>query len=292
MIFWIRDLCDFSNTKDGVWIEPFMGSGCVGFNMKYKNAIMNDINPHIVKFYDDIKNKIITTEAVGLYLKEEGEKLLNSGDDGYEHYRFIRDRFNNDHGSLDFLFLSRTGFNGMMRFNSKGRWNVPFCQKPDRFRREHVTRIVNQVRDVSAIITDDWRFYNKDFREIILLANENDLVYVDPPYFGKFDNYFNSGWSEKDEKDLFDLLDNSKSKFIMSTWHHDAVHTNPMIGKYWNKFNVFTCDHFYHLAGNADNRHSVVEALICNFDAEMEQHNHGREIIEQYDLGLDFNDKQ
>jgi DNA adenine methylase len=49
-----------------------------------------------------------------------------------------------------------------------------------------------------------------------------------------------------------------------------------MIEKYWGKFNVVTKDHFYHNGGSIENRRTVVEAQVCNFDTgDFVQHNHG-----------------
>jgi DNA adenine methylase len=49
-----------------------------------------------------------------------------------------------------------------------------------------------------------------------------------------------------------------------------------MINKFWNKFNIATKDHFYHNGGNLQNRRTVVEALVCNFDIKkIRPHNHG-----------------
>ena len=42
--------------NETVWIEPFMGSGVVGFNIAPKNAIFSDTNPHIINFYTQIQN--------------------------------------------------------------------------------------------------------------------------------------------------------------------------------------------------------------------------------------------
>ncbi|MDR0863716.1 MAG: DNA adenine methylase, partial [Candidatus Symbiothrix sp.] len=116
---------------------------------------------------------------------------------------------------------------------------------------------------------------NKSFTEIIPLANENDIIYCDPPYFGRHVDYYN-GWKEEDEGNLFQLLSETKAKFILSTWHHNDWRENEMIIKYWNKFNIITKDHFYHNGANIENRKSVVEALVCNFDTnDFAQHNHG-----------------
>ena len=165
----------------------------------------------------------------------------------------------------------------MMRFSSKGNWNVPFCKKPDRFAQAYITKIVNQLNDVSQIIAPepDWLFYNKPFSEIISMAEKNDIIYCDPPYYGRNTDYYN-GWTDKDEAELFHLLSKTKAKFILSTWHHNDWRENEMIKKYWNKFNILTKDHFYHNGGNIENRRKIVEALVCNFDTtKFVQHNHG-----------------
>lgn len=275
LVPWILEIAPNIN---GRWIEPFLGTGVVAFNAKYKQAILNDTNPHLINFYKAIQNKTITPGIVRQYLEDEGEALCNADDNGYAHFRFIRDRFNSNYSSLDFLFLSRAGFNGMMRFGKKGNWNIPFCKKPNRFSQAYITKIANQVLKVSSIIRiePDWLFLNKQFSDIIPLAGENDIIYCDPPYFGRYVDYYN-GWSEIDEEILFHLLNETKAKFILSTWHHNDYRENEMIKKFWHKFNILTKDHFYHSGGKVENRRSIVEALVCNFEINnFQKHNHGQ----------------
>jgi DNA adenine methylase len=274
----------------GRWVEPFVGTGVVAFNSRYKKAILNDTNPHIINFYKSVQNKTISAPAMKRYLEQEGQLLSKADNNGYEHYLAVRSRFNSGEFSpFDFIFLSRAGFNGMMRFGSKGNWNIPFCKKPDRFAQAYITKIVNQLSAVSQIIQPEpeWTFYNKSFTEIITLADENDMIYCDPPYFGRHVDYYN-GWTEDDEDNLFQLLSETKAKFILSTWHHNDWRENEMITRYWNKFNIITRDHFYHNGGSIENRKSVVEALVCNFDTNnFAHHNHGKKEkakIEQLEL--------
>jgi DNA adenine methylase len=127
------------------------------------------------------------------YLKKEGQLLSKANDNGYEHYKKVRERFNKEFSSYDFIFLSRAGFNGMMRFGKKGNWNIPFCKKPDRFAQAYITKISNQVDMVSKVIQPEpyWTFYNKSFADIIPLAKENDIIYCDPPYYGRYVDYYN-----------------------------------------------------------------------------------------------------
>lgn len=276
LIPWINDLVKIADKK-GVWIEPFLGTGVVAFNSGYKKAIVNDSNPHIINFYKGVQKKEITAPLMKSYLELEGKLLSEADNNGYEHYLKIRSRFNNGEFSpYDFIFLSRAGFNGMMRFNKKGCWNIPFCKKPDRFAQAYVTKITNQLSKVSQIIQPepDWIFHNKQFDEIIPLATENDIIYCDPPYFGRHVDYYN-GWTEENEENLFYLLSKTKAKFILSTWHHNDWRKNEMIEKFWSKFNVITRDHFYHNGGSIENRRTVVEALVCNFDVTgISSHNH------------------
>ncbi len=275
LVPWIMELAP---KVSGKWIEPFLGTGVVAFNSGYKKAILNDINPHIINFYKCIQDKTITAPLIKEYLEREGKLLSKAKNNGYDHYLKIRTRFNSGEFSpYDFIFLSRAGFNGMMRFGSKGNWNIPFCKKPDRFAQAYITKITNQVATISKIIQPepDWTFYNKSFSDIIPLATENDIIYCDPPYYGRHVDYYN-GWTEQDEELLFNLLSETKAKFILSTWHHNDWRENEMIKKFWSKFNIVTKDHFYHNGGKIENRRTVVEALVCNFDTDkFETHNHG-----------------
>jgi DNA adenine methylase len=273
LVPWIKDIIPLKNER---WIEPFLGTGVVGFNMEFKNAILNDINPHIIKLYQEIQKGILTPNIVKAYLEKEGEMLKHSGNNGYDYFKKIKDRFNKNPNSLDFIFLSRAGFNGMMRFNKKGEWNIPFCKKPERFSKAYITKIVNQVAKVSQVIKQEWIFSNNHFSEIIPLAQKGDIIYCDPPYYGRYVDYYN-GWTEKDEELLFNQLKETKAFFILSTWHHNNYRENGMISKFWNKFNIITRDHFYHSGGKIENRNSIVEALVCNFEfgKEIKTHNHG-----------------
>ena len=258
----------------GRWIEPFLGTGVVAFNSGFRRALLADINPHLIQFYQAIKDGVITPDSVRAFLETEGELLSNADDKGYAHFRVVKNRFNSQFSPLDFLFLSRAGFNGMMRFNRKGEWNIPFCQKPDRFARAYITKIVNQVREAACLIKSEWTFKISSFEEVIKEATKDDIIYCDPPYIGRYVDYY-SGWNEDNERHLHELLAASPARFIMSTWHHNDYRTNEFVEKLWGHFNVVTRDHFYHSGGKIENRRSVVEALVFNFPANIEKHNHG-----------------
>ena len=132
LVPWINDLILTSGTDlNARWIEPFFGTGVVGFNSPMRGAhIVGDTNPHIINFYRAVQNGEVTQYTMRAYLENESRLLAQADDEGYAHFRLVRDRFNQEHSAYDFIFLSRAGFNGMMRFNRHGDWNIPFCKKP------------------------------------------------------------------------------------------------------------------------------------------------------------------
>jgi DNA adenine methylase len=263
LVPWVKSMVP--SGFSGVWVEPFMGTGVVAFNIAPANALLCDKNPHLVNFYSSLAQRKITSEGVGSFLTEEGQTLLAKGED---HYYEIRDRFNKHHSPLDFLFLNRAGFNGMIRFNRKGEFNIPFCRKPQRFARAYVTKIVNQVHCLEKLLqTRNFVFKTQDFAQTIKEASASDLIYCDPPYIDRHVDYY-SGWNEPHETRLFKALSGFEGKFILSTWHHNEYRKNDYIETHWKRFDILTREHFYHVGGKEENRNPVVEALVVNFKAD------------------------
>ena len=247
--------------RGGRWIEPFMGSGVVGLNARRPRTLFADKNPHLINFYLALRMRRITPENARDFLNREGGSLARNGE---RHYYGIRDRFNAAGDPMDFLFLSRAGFNGLIRFNRRGAFNVPFCRKPHRFAPAYVTKIVNQIARFQAAMTSKWEFIHADFEEAAANASPDDFIYCDPPYFGRHVDYFDS-WSADDERRLFAALTATKARFILSTWHSNRYRENPVLGMWKQRFQIVTKEHFYHLGAKEANRNAMREALVLNF---------------------------
>jgi DNA adenine methylase len=246
------------------WVEPFCGSCVVALNIQPKKALLCDANPHIIRLYQDIQCKCITPADVRGFLAEEGVKLKARGE---PYYYIVRERFNAAPCSLDFLFLNRSCFNGVMRFNRRGKFNVPYCHKPQRFSQAYVTKITNQVRQISEIVrAADWTFAVRDFRDTLSTSEAGDFVYIDPPYAGRHVDYFNS-WSDEDENSLAARVETIPCDFLLSTWHSNEFRTNAAIARSWSKpgFSLLTRKHYYHVGSSEHLRHPMIEALVANF---------------------------
>ncbi len=246
----------------GRWIEPFSGSGVVAFNVRPKRALLCDSNPHLVNFYQAIQAGKITQATAKKFLEIEGAELLKT--EG-AHFYTVRERFNAQADPMDFLFINRSCFNGMIRFNKKGGFNVPFCRKPNRFAQAYITKITNQIRTISEIITaGDYEFIHQDFSTTIATATAADIIYADPPYIDRHADYFNA-WGEIQETQLAEQLGATKAKFILSTWHSNDYRSNVFIDSHWSQYHILTREHFYHVGGKEENRNPMLEALITNF---------------------------
>lgn len=256
----IKENADIKDST--VWIEPFMGSGVVGFNVAPKRAIFADINPHIINFYNQIKDGKINSNIVRLFLEKESERLLYEDD---KYYYFVRERFNREHNPLDFLFLNRSCFNGMMRFNKNNDFNVPYCHKANRFSKSYITKIVNQVKHIEEKLNShDWTFICQSYEETIKRADSDSFIYCDPPYIGRHVDYYDN-WDEKNEIKLCQLLKNTNSKFMLSTWDHNKYRSNEYIDILWSFCNKITKEHYYHVGAKTENRNSMTEALLINY---------------------------
>jgi len=55
-------LSNISWDGKGRWVEPFLGSGVVLFNVQPERALVNDINPHIISLYQMIYDGKLSSE--------------------------------------------------------------------------------------------------------------------------------------------------------------------------------------------------------------------------------------
>lgn len=243
----------------GRWIEPFMGSGVVAFNIAPERALLTDANPHIVNFYRSIKMGEINRDKVRDFLESEGKKLSGKG---AEYYYEVRERFNADGSPLDFLFLNRSCFNGLIRFNRRGKFNVPFNHKPQRFSKAYITKITNQVNWVAKQIQNrDIDFQVADWRETLSKAGPKDFVYMDPPYAGRHTDYFNA-WGDDEATNMATLAQELPCGLAVSMWLRNTYRNNDQVEEHWPDFVVKEFDHFYHVGSTESLRNKMTEALI------------------------------
>lgn len=260
LVRWIAENIELKEST--LWIEPFLGSGVVGFNLAGKNALFADSNPHTIAFYNQLKEGKINSSIVKQFLYKEGKILSEKGQ---EYYNYVRTRFNEEHNPIDFLFLNRSCFNGMIRFNRKFKFNVPYGHKPQRFAQAYITKITNQIKYLEvAFSQNNWEFKCQPFEETLKKVTKDSFIYCDPPYIGRHVDYYDS-WNEENEIKLHDLLTNSEAKFMLSTWDNNQYRKNEYLDTLWKDCYKSNKEHFYHLGAKQSNRKPMIEALITNY---------------------------
>lgn len=164
-------------------VEPFCGGLAVPLGLRPARALLNDINPHLVNFYQWLQR--------GLRIDVP---LENDRDLYYAH----RTRFNAllEAGGADtaeaaslFYFLNRTGYNGLCRFNRRNQFNVPF----GRYQTIPYQADLGAYRDV----VQGWTFRCGDFDALPIAPD--DFIYADPPYDVEFRQYAALGFSWDDQ---------------------------------------------------------------------------------------------
>lgn len=193
----------FSNYKDYRLVEPFVGGLSVALGLNPKEALLNDINPHLINLYRQIQQ--------GLKI----DLLLENNKEVYYRYRELF----NSNGVSDktraelFYFLNRTCFNGLCRFNSKGGFNVPFGKY----------KTINYRTDFLEYkyIFKDWEFSNVDFS--LLSIKKRDFLYLDPPFDTEFTSYSKEDFKWADQIRLIDWLKDLNNPIVLSNQATDRI---------------------------------------------------------------------
>ena len=192
------------------YIEPFLGSGAVFFHLQPKKALLGDTNENLIETYEALKDD---WELVLRYLKEHHKNHSR------KYYYQVRNSIRRSLASraAQFIYLNRTCWNGLYRVNLEGEFNVPIGTK------NSVLFHDDCFEDVSKILQRA-KLYPTDFEDLIDMAREGDLVFVDPPYtvrhnYNAFIQYNEKLFSWRDQERLFYALKRAQNRgaFIVGT---------------------------------------------------------------------------
>jgi DNA adenine methylase len=203
---------DYSNL---VYHEPFVGSGAVFFTIEPRNGSINDTNHHLMNFFRMVRDspeELIQEASRYVYEKETYYKLRT---------RFNEVELSDLERAALFLYFSKTGFNGLWRVNSKGKFNVPF----GRYKNPTIVP-EDRIRESSQILKNI-EIFCTDFSYIVDFAKEGDLCYFDPPYepiskTAYFTSYTAKGFDIKEQERLSETchkLDEKGVNFVLSNSH-------------------------------------------------------------------------
>jgi DNA adenine methylase len=181
-------------------VEPFCGGLAVTLGLRPDRALLNDINPHLINFYKQLKRGLKFTlpaendESFYYKHRERFNELIKNG------------RSSGPEAAQLFYYLNRTGYNGLCRFNRSGYFNVPF----GRYSRINYSKDFLQYKHVFK----HWDFENVDFEQ--LQTELGDFIYADPPYDVEFTSYSSGGFGWADQVRTAQWLSKHRGPVILS----------------------------------------------------------------------------
>jgi DNA adenine methylase len=239
----------------GRYIEPFFGGGAMYFYLEPQNAIINDINTRLIDFYrgvrddyDVIRQELDNLESIYSQHRASFEELKRQSpnerveDANEDLYYKIRDMYNGlipsqYHQATLYYFINKTAYSGMIRFNAKGEYNVPYGRY-----KNFNTKILTEAHHHLLLNTD---IHNEDYRGIFDMANEDDFIFLDPPYDCIFSDYGNEeyrdGFGENSHRQLAQDFKNLGCRALMvigATPLTREIYQECIIGEYAKNYSV------------------------------------------------------
>jgi len=262
--------------------EPMLGGGALFFDLEPGDATVNDTNPRLVNFYEQVRDR--PNDLVALlegFADPESDPdpdrefaaADRTGGDIENYYYQQRALFNRRPNGEAFdeleeaallLYLNRTCYNGLYRENRRGEFNVPVGRyaNPDWVRGEEV----RAASDVLAAAD----LFDRDFGYVREHADPGDLVYFDPPYepmspTASFTEYSAAGFGREDQHRLLDVARGLDDRGVHVVLSNSGV----TFGMYDDAgFHVEREGATRAINSDADNRDEVEEVIATNVAPE------------------------
>lgn len=225
----INSLISFIPKNFNSYFEPFVGGGALFFYLKNLNILnskkiyLNDKNVELINAYKQIKinpNKLLEELEIlkNNHSKEYFYKIRNLDRD-FDFYS-LSEVFR----AARFIYLNKTCFNGLCRYNAKGNFNTPMgnYKNPKIYDKDLIFSVHEILKNVSIT--------NKDFEVVSLKAKKGDFIYFDPPYYpinktSSFVSYTDNFSANEQIRlyKLFKMLDCEGIKVLQSNSNTDFI---------------------------------------------------------------------
>ena len=251
-------------------VDLFCGGCDVTINMDAQEKYANDINYHVIDIFAEMQKRGLDYVLGYIDATISHWQLSKTNEDGYKKLRAF---YNEHHNPLDLYVLMCFSFNYQFRFNNDQEYNNPFGRNRSSFNdrmRANLVRMIPKLRGVN--------FSEKQFQDFdYTILREGDFLYADPPYLITTGSYNDgkrgfTGWGEKEERDLYDILDmlNDRGvRFALSNVSEHKGQRNDILTA-WQEAHGYTLHHINFNYSNA-NYHGkntnkpTSEILVTNY---------------------------
>lgn len=215
----LPELRRFVPDRFSAYHEPFLGSGALFFDLWTRGVLdgraahLTDSNVDLIGCYaavrDNVEAVIASLDALERAHREDPathyyrvrDELFNPARDGHSPWG----RYSPDLAAM-FIYLNRTGFNGLFRLNSRGAFNVP----AGRYANPTICDASNLRAVAAALSSDAVEIREAHYDAIRERARTGDFVYFDPPYVplsatARFTAYTADGFTDADQRRLQEI---------------------------------------------------------------------------------------
>lgn len=254
-------------------VEKFLENHKNELNKLLRDEV--DINLYNLIF--EIKKNLIS-KITRMYKIEKNRNEMSETDiqDNLEtafksaYYMYFRYLYNNkkklklsdEFYCAVFYFVRDYCYASMFRYNSNGEFNVPYggisYNRKD-FKKKIEYLSSNELRDYLSK-TD---IYNLDFEVFCnkVSLNENDFMFLDPPYDTEFSTYAKNDFGKEDQIRLANYLKKTKAKFMLVIKNTEFIYN-----LYKDSgFNIKSFDKKYLVSFMNRNDKDVEHLLITNY---------------------------
>ncbi|OCR91470.1 DNA adenine methylase [Campylobacter fetus subsp. testudinum] len=246
------------------FIDPFVGGGSVFLNTNAKSYLVNDIDENIINLHKMLSNydfNALISEisnliySYGLSFSLNGITAPNELKKQFvktyyakfnkSAYEKLRADYNIDKDDFLRLYvLLIYGFNRILRFNSKGDFNLPVGNVD--FNQNVYEALLRYTEFTSQ---NSVKFHNLDYIDFLdgIKFKNSDYIYFDPPYLISNSEY-NKLWSESNERKLYeklDLLNMQGVKFGITNLIHHKGKTNTILQIWAKKYQIYNISSNY-----------------------------------------------
>ena len=184
------------------YIEPFIGGGSLYFHLCPEKSVIADVHNELICLYNSIKEGKIND----IY------NFMENHPNEEKTYYEISDKMvvNNDLDRANqFYYQRKTCFRGMLRYNKKGKFNIPYgryktCNYEDLKNKDYET-LLKRTDIIQGSFEKVFEEYN----------NENNFVFLDPPYDSEFTDYGYCNFGKEEHIKLAECFKNTKNKCLM-----------------------------------------------------------------------------
>ncbi|MFP6867810.1 MAG: DNA adenine methylase [Nitrospinota bacterium] len=237
--------------------EPFLGSGAVFFHLRQRiggRAFLSDRIGELVRSFGAVRDDL---EGV---IRHLGRHVYERG-----HYYRVRSqnpaRLSVAGLAARFIYLNRTGFNGLYRVNRSGRFNVPFG------RHTNPTICDAEGLRLASHALAGAEIEQRGYQKLSGWAEAGDFVYLDPPYHpltktANFTSYTADRFGEADQRTLAQAcreLDAIGARFMLSN------SATPLIRDLYKDFDIRQVFAARAINSQSSKRGKIPEVVVRNY---------------------------